>query len=655
MNKVKYVRLEKEDGTYSESIPLSVDADQINMSNGKDLQEIIGNIDVDTDGNVASQLNNLQDTIGDINIDEDGNIASQLNDLNNNKINISDIIDNLNTEQSNKPLSAKQGYELNNVLNNALNTKINFQYHLYQPSLSTTQELGCFNILSFNNGFNILCDCGMEGQEDAIDLYLNNKNIDYFDIVIITHFHGDHVGNFEHIVRNYCDSKTKFFRQMEWDGTRLSDGKALETAYTELLTSLGYINNSRVPAQNETILVNNNLVKLRFLNTDSSFLESYYTAHSDTNLNNYLKASLNNLSLICEVSCGNQTILWTGDIEQQAQKNNYSFLRKVDILQIPHHNWNKNGYYKFFQNASPTIGYYNRNTYVNFFNSYWHRYQRQCSGYIPTYYTYDSNHVEIAFDNSGIQIQSGFQDDNYNTSYERDTLLADLPSYEDDVHDYWSYPLWKIDDIISLISYFRNKGKEWTYTLSSSLTEFNEEIKTITEETNTNMQWYITLLDKGFELKRSSNWTNRQFMFLQGFKYEIPTTWSNYLIDSTIPFSNHSKNTSLTVTVNGGRVSLTNQLRKPQMVFIAVIFNGITYYKVLHMKPNSSGNTQTDEYEMIETKVTSSTIETININMRMGGDYIILRTCEQNIYNITNNTVTTYSGMITECSSCIYN
>lgn len=95
MNKVKYVRLEKEDGTYSESIPLSVDADQINMSNGKDLQEIIGNIDVDTDGNIANQLN----------------------DLDNEKINISDIVDDLNTEQNNKPLSAKQGYELNVRLN----------------------------------------------------------------------------------------------------------------------------------------------------------------------------------------------------------------------------------------------------------------------------------------------------------------------------------------------------------------------------------------------------------------------------------------------------------------------------------------------------------------------------------------------------------
>ena len=128
MDKIKTVKIKNEDGTVSEeSYSISVDATNVDMSNGRDLQDTVGNIDIDEDGNIANQLKKIDE-----------------------KINVSDIIDNLNTEQSNKPLSAKEEYELNNVLNNALNTKVNFQYHLYQPSLSTTQELGCFNILSFN-------------------------------------------------------------------------------------------------------------------------------------------------------------------------------------------------------------------------------------------------------------------------------------------------------------------------------------------------------------------------------------------------------------------------------------------------------------------------------------------------------------------------
>lgn len=95
MDKIKTVKIKNEDGTVSEeSYSISVDATNVDMSNGKD----------------------LQDTVGNINVDEDGNIASQLKKIDK-KINVSDIIDNLNTEQSNKPLSAKQGYELNVRLN----------------------------------------------------------------------------------------------------------------------------------------------------------------------------------------------------------------------------------------------------------------------------------------------------------------------------------------------------------------------------------------------------------------------------------------------------------------------------------------------------------------------------------------------------------
>lgn len=95
MDKIKTVKIKNEDGTVSEeSYSISVDAINVDMFNGKDLQDTVGNIDIDNDGNIASQLKKIDK-----------------------KININDIIDNLNTEQSNKPLSAKQGYELNVRLN----------------------------------------------------------------------------------------------------------------------------------------------------------------------------------------------------------------------------------------------------------------------------------------------------------------------------------------------------------------------------------------------------------------------------------------------------------------------------------------------------------------------------------------------------------
>lgn len=88
MNKIKTVKIKNEDGSISEeSYTIAADAVNIDMNNGKNLQETVGNIDVDTDGNIASQLNN--------------------------RIKTSDIIDNLDSVDTTKVLSAKQGKLLN--------------------------------------------------------------------------------------------------------------------------------------------------------------------------------------------------------------------------------------------------------------------------------------------------------------------------------------------------------------------------------------------------------------------------------------------------------------------------------------------------------------------------------------------------------------
>lgn len=93
MDKIKYIKLEQEEGTYSDPIPLSVNSDYI-----------------DVDGV------NLTDYV-------------EQNDINmNNKINISDIVDNLNGGENNKVLSAKQGKILNEKINdnkNAIDVIVN--------------------------------------------------------------------------------------------------------------------------------------------------------------------------------------------------------------------------------------------------------------------------------------------------------------------------------------------------------------------------------------------------------------------------------------------------------------------------------------------------------------------------------------------------
>ena len=95
MDKIKTVKIKNEDGSISEeTYTISVDALNVDMANNKNLQETIGTINIDTDGNIAYQLDNLK----------------------NNKVNKADIIDNLNSVESDKVLSANQGKVLKDAI-----------------------------------------------------------------------------------------------------------------------------------------------------------------------------------------------------------------------------------------------------------------------------------------------------------------------------------------------------------------------------------------------------------------------------------------------------------------------------------------------------------------------------------------------------------
>ena len=57
MDKLKYVKIEDEDGIISDSIPIGADAENIDMANGNNLENTIGTIDVNNEGSISKQLN----------------------------------------------------------------------------------------------------------------------------------------------------------------------------------------------------------------------------------------------------------------------------------------------------------------------------------------------------------------------------------------------------------------------------------------------------------------------------------------------------------------------------------------------------------------------------------------------------------------------
>lgn len=84
MKKIKTVKIKEIDGSIGEeSYAITADAKDVDMSNGRDVQETIGTINIDKDGNIATQLKN--------------------------KISKNNIVDNLESSDPNKVLSANQG------------------------------------------------------------------------------------------------------------------------------------------------------------------------------------------------------------------------------------------------------------------------------------------------------------------------------------------------------------------------------------------------------------------------------------------------------------------------------------------------------------------------------------------------------------------
>ena len=102
MKKIETIKVKNEDGTLSnESYYFSVNASNVDMFNGESVQSNIGNIDLNHEKNIAEQLKSLNQKTVELE-----------NDIKN-SIKKTDIVDNLKSEETKKPLSAKQGKILN--------------------------------------------------------------------------------------------------------------------------------------------------------------------------------------------------------------------------------------------------------------------------------------------------------------------------------------------------------------------------------------------------------------------------------------------------------------------------------------------------------------------------------------------------------------
>lgn len=217
-------------------------------------------------------------------------------------------------------------------------------------------------------GYNILIDGGPEGNDVIKKLY--SKGVRKLDLIILSHPHSDHINGLIEVLNEIPVNLV-----LSGDFNIPRDDYSLTNKYNSFLE---IINNKNIALYQ---LKSRNILRL------SSKLNLIPIWPDPDNII-YLKSNLNNQSLAFLLNYENKKILFTGDIEIEAQieilndlkdlymnnkinrnlfKNSYikkslmmnnnvnNSLIKADILKVPHQGSKDANFYEFFQSVSPEI------------------------------------------------------------------------------------------------------------------------------------------------------------------------------------------------------------------------------------------------------------------------------------------------------------
>ena len=175
---------------------------------------------------------------------------------------------------------------------------VNDQVQFIFPKFWANAYSGDCNLIKYR-GKSILIDCYNSSQWSYVKAMLADNAVEHIDVFICSHYHGDHIGNFENLVKaGYIDGDTKLF--MPAETTNFNWSSAI-TTYKNLCTAYGLA--YYVPYEGEIYTIGD--LKMTFSNCDAEAMDDYYTAGG---------GSQNNTSTVTLVEHKNVKAYYTGDI-----------------------------------------------------------------------------------------------------------------------------------------------------------------------------------------------------------------------------------------------------------------------------------------------------------------------------------------------------
>ncbi len=246
---------------------------------------------------------------------------------------------------------------INDIVDNKL--KVNYLSIGTEPVSSTdVRHLGDCIVITGEK--NILLDLGFQTDCNHLISFLNDNDIDRIDTVIISHYHGDHIGgvNAEGLTvllnTNTIDfSNCTFYlphKGIDWSLFHGATYSQVETYIKNLLTSK---NINYIEPDNEDIVTLTDSLQLQFFNIGSNYYENYYDEQTNWNMSEIEHTIYNNFSMVVILKHFNNKFLFTGDIEPLAQSKLYKYFKDIDVLKVEHHGLNYNSDTNYLNQLNP--------------------------------------------------------------------------------------------------------------------------------------------------------------------------------------------------------------------------------------------------------------------------------------------------------------
>ncbi len=210
------------------------------------------------------------------------------------------------------------------------------------PKFNIGEKSSNYTILKNENKI-VLIDSSASFNWSNLKNMLDSYDITHLDCFILTHYDGDHEGNFANgnlMINGYIDSETKLYLPTE--------NKAVSDAKIESIKSLceEYNIEYNTPYEGEIYKFGN--TEITFTNCDVSQINAYYTPEYSANL----------LNTVCIVTHKNDTLLFMADGDGatfELMKINNVIKGAIDFITIPHHGYNNLTDTDYLRQLNPKI------------------------------------------------------------------------------------------------------------------------------------------------------------------------------------------------------------------------------------------------------------------------------------------------------------